>query len=985
MKLKNLIIHNIASIADATVGFDGPELRDESLFLICGETGAGKTTVLDAVCLALYNRTPRLSQASVRDSYVDVNGEQLSLGNPAQYLRKGTWEASVELDFEAGGKVWKARWSIRRANRKADGKFQPVAWELEDVETGLTVKGTETEKVIGLSFDEFRRTTMLAQGEFTAFLKSRDDEKSAILEKITGTGIYKEIGREVSDRYRSANQLYVLRHEALQGLKGSLLQEEEIAALKEEMLMCRQKADVLENERKELEKAGAAFAQIAGLEQEILRQKMMLDRSCAGFAGLKGGILYAEHALAQEQEALAAAEETVRQGNAHAKMYAESQLAVAELDRISSDEERLKTLEDDIRREASAMNALRKDLDRLSAELEMKQMMCQSKEKETVGLRDELSAMQPERLRQAKAAVEQVMRLSAELQQKDFLVMQAEADLSAVTGGSDGLREAAEAAGVKLDEMMALYDRMKECNSQWAKDARASLAVGEACPVCGQLIATKEYLKSISDSHFESVLEPVARKLSACREEADAARKAYAGNQAQEVAFRKLLESRRQEYSDLAVGLEKLRRENADIDMSGESYAGICAALETADRKSAELEACRSALELMQKDLSEEHRKVAQVQIALEKAAAAHDVAVKAVQDASGRIAASYEYLASVVTWEGWKEKWNMDRSAFQTGLMAAASSYKDAVSDSQTRTVRIGRIKEGLENIRLLYDDILALVPELADVDAVEPRKVDKLEAGLNAMKTDIVTARAVMTSAGEKLEAERARVEGLDALQVVQRLKDVVDEVTLLNQKIGSCGKALALNDENVEKAGKDLAGLEKAAKDRDQWKALNDVFGRKEGEYFQKIAQGFIMNDILGRANHYLKTMTGRYVLESQKGSLNILVRDMEQGGVPRSTSTISGGESFIISLALALGLSSLGTADMTSDILFIDEGFGSLSEDYLNTVIETLQRLHDTSGKKVGIISHVEQLRTRIGTRISVSRISQTASKVEIISA
>ena len=102
MKLKNITIHNIASIADAKIDFDGAALRDESLFLICGETGSGKTTVLDALCLALYNRTPRLSQASLRDSYTDVNGEQVTLGNPAQYLRKGTWEAFVELEYPQG-------------------------------------------------------------------------------------------------------------------------------------------------------------------------------------------------------------------------------------------------------------------------------------------------------------------------------------------------------------------------------------------------------------------------------------------------------------------------------------------------------------------------------------------------------------------------------------------------------------------------------------------------------------------------------------------------------------------------------------------------------------------------------------------------------------------------------------------------------------------------------------------------------------------
>ncbi|MDM8250918.1 SbcC/MukB-like Walker B domain-containing protein [Phocaeicola barnesiae] len=92
--------------------------------------------------------------------------------------------------------------------------------------------------------------------------------------------------------------------------------------------------------------------------------------------------------------------------------------------------------------------------------------------------------------------------------------------------------------------------------------------------------------------------------------------------------------------------------------------------------------------------------------------------------------------------------------------------------------------------------------------------------------------------------------------------------------------------------------------------------------------------------------------------QAGSLTILLRDYYQGGSARPTSTLSGGESFLVSLSLALGLSSLNQHRLSTDMLFIDEGFGTLSEDYLNTVMDTLERLHQLGGKKVGIISHVE---------------------------
>ena len=99
---------------------------------------------------------------------------------------------------------------------------------------------------------------------------------------------------------------------------------------------------------------------------------------------------------------------------------------------------------------------------------------------------------------------------------------------------------------------------------------------------------------------------------------------------------------------------------------------------------------------------------------------------------------------------------------------------------------------------------------------------------------------------------------------------------------------------------------------------------------------------------------------------------------------SASAISGGESFLVSLALALGLSSLNRKSLSVDVLFIDEGFGTLDSDYLNTVMESLEKLHQIGGKKVGIISHVEALRERIATQIHVERVNHTLSRVEVVS-
>ena len=358
MKLKKLIIHNIASIADAEIDFSGEGLRDEAVFLICGETGSGKTTILDALCLALYNKTPRLSQATARESYTDVNGESITLSSPVQYLRKGAWEASVKLTFEAGGKDWEASWSTHRANRRTDGRFQGIIWEITDTASGVSSKGSEIEKIISLSFDEFKRTTMLAQGEFTAFLKSRDDEKSAILEKITGTGIYKEIGRKISERYRQSQQEYSAKQDIIKGITENTLAEEEEKKITDDLEQQKQKSSQLETERNTLEKISKAFTEKERLETEIRRHTQTLEKAAEECSKLKGGILYAEEVLSKKEAELIDTEAFINHESPYADMYGNHSLIISELNRITTEEGNIGTISEKITLHTEALKTI---------------------------------------------------------------------------------------------------------------------------------------------------------------------------------------------------------------------------------------------------------------------------------------------------------------------------------------------------------------------------------------------------------------------------------------------------------------------------------------------------------------------------------------------------------------------------------------------------------------------------------------------------
>lgn len=982
MKLKELKIHNIASIADATIDFDGGLLRDEALFLICGETGSGKTTILDSICLVLYNKTPRLSQAA-RESYLDVNGDPLSLSNPVQYLRKGSWEASLSLGFEAQGKEWEAHWSTHRANKKADGKFQSVVWEVLDKSSGLTSKGSHIESIIGLSFDEFRRTTMLAQGEFTAFLKSKDDEKSAILEKITGTGVYKEIGREIGERYRQSNMRCQTLQETVKGIQDGLLDEEQIRQIEERINECRSAVLKLEEERKELEASEKVFIEIERNRAEENVQQNNLSKAAKECVRLKGGIAYAEKALLREEESVAALNGFIRGCAPHVGMYARSVLLVSQLKGISADQASVVENDKEIRQYRASVQAMEKDISAITNEMGLKEGEIHKVEADIAGIREQLAAMDPDELRRRKSAIETMARLTADMAEKEKACVAAEDEKNRHHAETETLAREAEEASRMFEATSLIYSRVKESNEQWAKDARAGLLVGSECPVCGQVIATQEYLDSISDEHFESVLKPVAEQLEIHRQQAEKAGKALAENQAHVKMLQGILDIRVRELDSARKAMADASAEYGDIVYTEEKYSEICRILEKADSLIKELNDKNEILSSMNKALSAVRERSAASALQMERTVGRIKTAEQLKTAACERIEASFASVRAGITIEAWEDEWNADREGFCARLQAEADKYNKAVQEHGAKEARVVKIREGLDNIKLIYSDIVSLMPALEVTSAGEVVRIERLETRLAEVKTELITALSLLKTAQENISAGLKKVEGRDRAAVSDRISAVGMEVTRLNQESGACSKTLELNEEALKKIGDGMKALEKASMDRDQWKALNDVFGKRDGEYFQKIAQGFIMNDILSRANHHLKKMTRRYSLEAQQGSLNIVIRDMEQGGVPRSTSTISGGESFIISLALALGLSSLGNGDISADILFIDEGFGSLSDDYLNTVVETLQKLHETSGRKVGIISHIGQLRNRIATKISVSKINQTTSRVEIV--
>ena len=215
MKILAIRLKNLASLAGPfELDFTAEPLASAGLFAITGPTGAGKSTLLDALCLALFGAVPRLNNTG-RDAKVpDADGE-IATGDPRTLLRRGTGEGYAEVDFLGiDGRRYRARWETNRAREKATGKLQASRQSLRDLDSDQLLasqKGDyklQLEARLGLNFEQFTRAVMLAQSEFSAFLKADDNERSELLEKLTDTALYTRLGKRAFDKAKEARDAH---------------------------------------------------------------------------------------------------------------------------------------------------------------------------------------------------------------------------------------------------------------------------------------------------------------------------------------------------------------------------------------------------------------------------------------------------------------------------------------------------------------------------------------------------------------------------------------------------------------------------------------------------------------------------------------------------------------------------------------------------------------------------------------------------------
>ena len=303
--------------------------------------------------------------------------------------------------------------------------------------------------------------------------------------------------------------------------------------------------------------------------------------------------------------------------------------------------------------------------------------------------------------------------------------------------------------------------------------------------------------------------------------------------------------------------------------------------------------------------------------------------------------------------------------------------SQLNGVITQQTRGLE--ELRDGVNRAELKWQNVLNDSP-FADNEHFQRALLDKAERnGLTGLKQQLEQqlheARGKLASAEASLKTHRenpATTLSLDFTEemVTEKLAELEQQIRCVNQRQGEITQSLKEDDAKRQRQAdlfRDIAAREHQFQ---VWARLNGLIGSSKGDKFRKFAQGLTLDHLLILANRQLEQLHARYLLNRKSSDeLSLEVLDTWQGETARDIKTLSGGESFLVSLALALGLSDLVSDKTRIDSLFLDEGFGTLDQETLETALCALDSLN-ASGKMVGIISHIEPLKERISTRIEV---------------
>ena len=985
MKILTIRLKNLASIEGTfEIDFQAEPLRSAGIFAISGPTGAGKSTILDALCLALYDKTPRFS-ASVESLYMsDIGESRVNQADVKNILRRGTGEGFAEVDFlGASGHCYRSRWSVRRTGSRANGALRSQTIQVTDLTANQELQGTRKEllaqlvTLVGLTYEQFTRTVLLAQNDFATFLKSRESAKAELLEKLTGTEIYSRISSEIYLRSKTADaELNQLKSNAT---LIELLSEEEITLLrteKESLTNLREQGSktlidlnaqlsVLhtlklqqEQRDKKVQDMRLDEEKSKKLREEYTRQSDSLIRFRGQCEAVQPDLSRARELDVQIQslvsqskqveEILQGAEKAVNaqanklqsvQGALHTSCHSlknltgEIELPVTEetglflesvRNRLKEQEDQLAILQEKNEARVNRLNAF--GIEAVTDE-QARWMQEQTR----------LQNARQQMLEWRKAGTE-AERLKAQQEEMGHKQEQMRKEITLLT-----TRLSEKEAELKV--LQRLFENARIAMGKDVRTLRQNLRENEPCPVCGG-----------TDHPYRN----------------------------EEQVVHSLYQNIEQEYQTASAEYQQLNNRNIALkqdllhlsELSGEITVQLQAFLQEAEQKRPSSEEEQNP-DYFEKQL---HTVQGKLNLLAEKMHQYHQL-YKEWQQHEGQIRTVRSACEAL--------REGVARCHLLMQQVLAAKEQFELLKTAET-TAR--------EQFRVVSEQLITLRQERAPL--LKGKSVEDAEAAIRKKEKQLNDSVEQVRKEGEEVQS---RISGMQG--EIRQLNSSIDELMLRKEQIAdpehlpeTIARQQATNQETErrlstvearllqqEQNRKKLKQLEQELTEKQEtanrWGKLNKLIGSADGTKFKVIAQSYTLNLLLMHANKHLSYLSKRYRLQQVPGTLALQVIDCDMCDEVRTVYSLSGGESFLISLALALGLSSLSSNNLKVESLFIDEGFGSLDADSLRTVMEALEQLQ-MQGRKIGVISHVQEMSERIAVQVQLHRAANGKSAITL---
>lgn len=1074
MKIFKLHFKNLNSlIGNFIIDFTHPSYKQEGLFLISGPTGAGKSTILDAISLALFGRTPRLKIISK-----SVN----------EIMSKGCGECISEIEFSTLKGNFRCKFYQRRAHCKADGGLQAPQMELVDLKNNkiisdkISIIEKKIEEISGMNYERFTRSIMLAQGEFAKFLQSKDDEKATLLEQITGSSIYSEISSFVQKSFSEKDNEYKQKKALLDQLE--LPSAEEIFSKEKEIKHLNEKKAKLEldlayqNEELKLKlELNKCRLEI----EENQRQKQRLQEEISSFAPLKEKLHKAQKTFEiQEQEnnyfiakkqlqnlnsnltkyqndiPLCQDEIKKQQAILHAQelylklctLNSQSIFAVIELVKDLDIKIDLKTqnlieikkqLEKAENQRTEKINLYKRQKQQLKNNLEdiaKTQIKAQNLKKIGPWLSTELSYL--------KLQLQTLKQFPSQIKVKEKAILDCE---QFIAGKKNELKEQGEELALLKDkkerncsqtkqfladkaiclngESLNFYQQKQIEYSNYAKffdviDAyeknRSQLVKGEPCPLCGSTIHPYCQEGLPKKKQTTEKLQEIEAKLSKIQDLDSKLENNKYQKEILELQEQQILQMQTKINLDLDKQQELLKNIQKEKQNLCEQQQKLYQTLSDTFKEHKLLD-----LDLMEQDLPSlldnklfEYQNIQNILDEL-------DTNKNKLQEALKLTFNSYYDLILIIK-ENKRQYKDLEQQCLllqrqrfflfkKDSTSVVTNKYKSIVTDAQNlyqqSQTKIASQKSKLnhlfELIKNLNEQIKAQEQNLNSCtlefekaytekgfiscqNFLESKLTPPEFQNLNARNTDLKSRDDMLKGQEEQLQnklksLEKQPLSNLEISDLKDSISKLDQEKNDINQNLGALKRELIEIEQKKSQQAKELELLEQIRQVKERYGKLNTLIGSADGHKFRNFAQGITFEIMIQNANKQLMRMSDRYLLQRDKNSpLSLNVIDYYEASAIRSTANLSGGESFIVSLALALGLSQMSQGQVRVDSLFLDEGFGTLDEKALNMALNSLAALHQEN-KLIGIISHVQELKNNISTQIIVERHSGAKSTLK----